>query len=223
VNRLVRLYPRWWRERHGEEFTDLVAALAAERGRLRLAADIVRGALDAHLSGRPDMKDVAVRRGVWSGLAIVGVLEVVFLLSNVVFPRSPDASDDDPEYLAQILAAYVLLAVVFGAIGAYARRGDRTPWAGVKAGAAAGIVVALGLTVVSLVIDNAFLGIVSQQHDKRVAFAASGWASMRAYLTVRTILGAFVLTPAFGVVGAALGGLGGAIFRNRAGQPDPVA
>jgi hypothetical protein len=87
----------------------------------------------------------------------------------------------------------------------------------------AGIVVALGLTVISLVIDNAFLGIVSQQHDKRVAFAASGWASMRAYLTVRTILGAFVLTPAFGVVGAALGGLGGAIFRNRAGQPDPVA
>lgn len=196
MNRLVRLYPRWWRERHGEEFTDLVAALAAERGRLPLAADVVRGALDAHLSGRPDMKDVAVRRGVWSGLAIVGVLEVVFLLGNVVFPRSPDASDDDPEYLAQILAAYVLLAVVFAAIG---------------------------LTVISLVIDNAFLGIVSQQHDKRVAFAASGWSSMRAYLTVRTILGAFVLTPAFGVVGAALGGLGGAIFRNRAGQPDPVA
>ena len=63
---------------------------------------------------------------------------------------------------------------------------------------------------------------MSQQHDKRVAFAASGWSSMRAYLTVRTILGTFVLTPAFGLIGAALGGLGGAIFRNRTGQPDPV-
>jgi len=92
----------------------------------------------------------------------------------------------------------------------------------VKAGAAAGIVVALGLTVISLVIDNVFLDIVSQQHDKRVAFAASGWSSMRAYLTVRTIGGTFVVTPALALVGASLGGLGGAIFRTRAGQPDPV-
>jgi hypothetical protein len=64
--------------------------------------------------------------------------------------------------------------MMFAAIGAYARRGERTRWAGVKAVLRAGAAAA------------------------------------------------FVVTPALALVGAALGGLGGAIFRTRAGQPDPV-
>ena len=44
---LLRLYPRAWRERYGEE---LGAQLEAQRPlRIGVVADLVRGALDAHL------------------------------------------------------------------------------------------------------------------------------------------------------------------------------
>lgn len=43
---LLRLYPRRWRERYGEEF-ELV--LRASPPGLRTALDVVRGALDAHV------------------------------------------------------------------------------------------------------------------------------------------------------------------------------
>lgn len=49
----MRLYPRWWRERYGEEFDDLVTAASRDRRGPWLAWDIGRGALDAHLHGRP--------------------------------------------------------------------------------------------------------------------------------------------------------------------------
>jgi len=47
ADRLLRLYPRAWRERYGEEFLEFVGP-----GRLRLqqVIDIVSGAVDAHLS-----------------------------------------------------------------------------------------------------------------------------------------------------------------------------
>jgi hypothetical protein len=75
------------------------------------------------------------------------------------------------------------------------------------------------ITLTFLAVNNLFLDIVSRQHDKRVAFAASGWTSMRAYLTVTQLRGAVFLLPALAVVGAALGLLGAAIFRRRARQP----
>jgi hypothetical protein len=47
AERLLRLYPRAWRERYGEEFLEFVGP-----GRLRpqQVIDIVSGAIDAHLS-----------------------------------------------------------------------------------------------------------------------------------------------------------------------------
>lgn len=43
---LLRLYPRAWRRRYADEFSDL---LAAERPTPRLVLDLTLGALDAHL------------------------------------------------------------------------------------------------------------------------------------------------------------------------------
>jgi hypothetical protein len=60
---------------------------------------------------------------------------------------------------------------------------------------------------------------VSRQHDKRVAFAASGWTSMRAYLSVTQVKGALFLVPALAVVGAILGLVGATVFRPRTAHP----
>jgi hypothetical protein len=49
---LVRLYPRAWRERYGEEFETLVASQS--RGP-RLVFDILLGAIDARLSPQPQV------------------------------------------------------------------------------------------------------------------------------------------------------------------------
>jgi hypothetical protein len=51
VRALLRLYPRRWRERYGEEFELLLGATAPTPG---AALDVVGGALDAHLrAARP--------------------------------------------------------------------------------------------------------------------------------------------------------------------------
>ena len=44
---LIRLYPAWWRRRYGDEYAALLAELPARPG---LVIDVVRAAVDAHLS-----------------------------------------------------------------------------------------------------------------------------------------------------------------------------
>jgi hypothetical protein len=93
VNRhlLLRLYPRAWRERYGEE---LSAQLEAQRPlRIGVVADLVRGALDAHLhplrrdnstirsSHVIDRRTMAARTAlVWSPVAAVGAAAVLVLI-----------------------------------------------------------------------------------------------------------------------------------------------
>ena len=87
---LVRLYPRAWRERYGEE---LSAQLEAQRPlRIGVVADLVRGALDAHLHplrrdnstmriSNLDRRTIAARAAVaWSPLAAVGAAAVLLLI-----------------------------------------------------------------------------------------------------------------------------------------------
>jgi hypothetical protein len=88
---LLRLYPRAWRERYGEE---LSAQLGAQRPlRIGIVADLVRGALDAHLhplrrddstirsSHMSDRGVIAARAAVvWSPLAAVGAAAVLLLI-----------------------------------------------------------------------------------------------------------------------------------------------
>jgi len=154
------------------------------------------------------LSDAAVRRGAYDGLIVAAVIAAVAFLTVVVFAPGPDETDDDPEYLVQLLVAYVLLFIALMAIGAHARRRSDSPYAGLKAGAAAGFVIASMVTLTYLLINNAFFPIVSQQHDKRVAFAASGWSSMRAFINFQTLSGLVVVVPMATAVGAGLGFLG---------------
>jgi hypothetical protein len=88
---LLRLYPRAWRERYGEE---LSAQLEAQRPlRIGVVADLVRGALDAHLHplrrdnstlriSNMDRRTVAARAAVvWSPVAAVAVAAVMVLIA----------------------------------------------------------------------------------------------------------------------------------------------
>jgi hypothetical protein len=228
MNWLIKLYPRGWRERYGDEFATLVADVSGPRRRLSLAWDIMGGAIDAHLQGRYAMTrlfaDPTVGRGLFDGFMVSGLIAVFVVLTNVVFPGGPQESDADPEYVTQYLITLAVLAGLFTLIGARARRradatGRDGMLAGAKAGATAGAVIATMITLTFLAINNLFLDIVSRQHDKRVAFIASGWTSMRAYLTVTQLRGAVVLIPVLAVVGAVLGLLGATIFRRHASQP----
>jgi hypothetical protein len=87
---LLRLYPRAWRERYGEE---LGAQLEAQRPlRIGVVADLVRGALDAHLhplrdnstmrsSNLIDRRMVAARAtAAWSPVAAVAITAVMVLM-----------------------------------------------------------------------------------------------------------------------------------------------
>jgi hypothetical protein len=223
TRRLLRLYPRWWRERYGEEFGALIDDLSGTGPTPWLVADIVRGAVDARLRKGLAMffKDPAVRRGIYDGLIISGLLAVVIVLTNVVFPVGPGESDDDPEYLLQLLATAAALAGLFLLVGARGRRRLDSPSAGTKAGLAAGIVVAVMVTITFVVMNNAFWDVISQQHDKQVAFAASGWSSMRAYISIRQVEGLVVVVPVFGAFGAVLGLIGGLVgpLLGRSRQP----
>jgi hypothetical protein len=239
---LIRLYPRRWRQRYGAEFEQLVADLTERSGGRagwRVALDVARGALDAHIQGRYGMRRLfavpAVRRGVFDGVILSALIAVDVVLTNVVFPPGPDESDSDPEYVWQNLATYAVLALLLVAIGARAGRATVTgrtavaggaggrmprPAAGAVGGGVAGVVIAVLVTLTYVAVNNAFLSVVSQQHDKRVAFAASGWTSMRAYLTVEQLLGGVFLVVALGLVGGVLGLLGATVFRRR--QPEPA-
>ena len=87
---LLRLYPRAWRERYGEE---LSAQLESQRPlRIGVVADLVRGALNAHLHPlRRDTRTMRIShlsRGtiaartalVWSPVAAVGATAVLVLI-----------------------------------------------------------------------------------------------------------------------------------------------
>jgi hypothetical protein len=215
--RLIRLYPKTWRARYGDELNQLVEDLAGAVPGRRLAVDIGRGALDAHWRGgfgmRRMLTDPAVRRGIYDGLIIAGLIAVNVFLTNVVWPAGPNESDSDPEYVIQDLAIFAAIALLLMVIGARARRRTTSVRAGARAGASAGIVIAVLGTLTFLVVNNIWLGIVSQQHDKRIAFAESGWTSMRAYLSVQQVEGLVILLPLLGVGGAVLGLLGALLFR----------
>jgi uncharacterized membrane protein YozB (DUF420 family) len=167
--------------------------------------------------------DAAMRRGIYDGLILSALSAVGIVLTNVVFPAGPDESDSDPEYLIQSAALLAVMSILFVVIGVRARRRRDALAAGARAGAAAGVVLAVMVTLTFLVMNNLFLGIVSQQHDKRLSFAASGWTSMRAYLTVQQLEGALILVPIAAIGGAVLGLVGAAVAARTARPPSGTA
>ena len=107
---LLRLYPRRWRERYGEEFEEL---LAERPPSVRHRLDIVRGALDAHLHPQLVDPDRVVDRWWLVPLAGFGL----FIIGVLIVAASPERFDAYGSYrearmaLVPLLGAIVLLLV----------------------------------------------------------------------------------------------------------------
>ena len=111
---LLRLYPRSWRERYGEEFEDL---LAQRPPSVRHRLDIARGALDAHLHPEFVDPDRVIDRWWLAPLAGLGLL----IIGVLVVAASPERVDAYGSYREAPLALVPLLGAVALLIAGVAR------------------------------------------------------------------------------------------------------
>ncbi|MEP6639166.1 MAG: hypothetical protein ABJC39_07430 [Chloroflexota bacterium] len=98
---LLRAYPRWWRDRYGD---DVAAILEARPPDLNARVDLLRGAFDAHLRGA----DPGPRP--WRAIAVALVAGAAWTISGVASVGGP-APPDWPGYLAMTLPVAVLGAI----------------------------------------------------------------------------------------------------------------
>jgi hypothetical protein len=108
---LLRLYPRWWRERYGPEVALLLADGPARRGD---RADLLRGAVDAWLHPPAPSRIAGATALIGGGLWTV-------MAAGVVFQPVPA---DWPGYMVEVLgAAVVSVAFLLVALLGIAIRG----------------------------------------------------------------------------------------------------
>lgn len=107
--RLIRLYPRAWRVRYGMEMEALLESSPPDR---RARLDLVRGAIDAHLT-LPD--DTPGKVGIGAAL-IGGAAWTIAAVASLGAPAPPDW----PGYLAETLPLGVVgaLAILLAAVAA---------------------------------------------------------------------------------------------------------
>jgi hypothetical protein len=151
-----------------------------------------------------ELTDLAVRRGLYDGF-ILGVFVMALLfVSNIVLPPSFQASSMKDE-VGWPLA--ILVVALFAVIGARGQRRVNTTAAGARAGAAAGLVVAVLFVATFLIMDNLFFATFSQLPYKAGSTPAS--------LTTATLwsMGFFIPVGIFG--GALLGQFGGSFVEER--------
>jgi hypothetical protein len=151
MNLLVRLYPRAWRGRYGDE----LAALLEDRppGPFDVA-DLALGALDAHLHLRGLSHHSEHRKGIPMSLRLAGLAAAVGgALWTLFFMMAANAYANGADYglawIALVLVAgLVLLAALAGLSAAQYRVHPRTVWAAFLAPATGIGIVVIGLLFV---------------------------------------------------------------------------
>jgi hypothetical protein len=155
---LLRLYPARWRARYGDEFE----ALLAERplGPFDVA-DVLLGALDAHLHLRGLGSYSEHRRGFPMSLRLGGFAAVVggvLLFSGLVWGML-DSADEDPGFLVVLLGSIALVIGLAGLSAFQARRHPVLVWAAFALPAMGGALVTLGMIFMAVVGDQPVAGI----------------------------------------------------------------
>jgi hypothetical protein len=177
---LVRLYPARWRARYGEEFISLLEERPL--GPFDVA-DVLLGALDAHLRWRAGGTEARQGRGVSMSLRVGGFAAIVgaALLAGAGFLSYELVVVDDrvpPVLLALGLGA--LLVAMAGLSSFQARVAPRLVWTAFALaviGTIAAVAGTLGVTILG--VDSWALGIAG-------ALAALAGSSLFAVVTYRT-------------------------------------
>jgi hypothetical protein len=219
MNWLIRLYPTAWRRRYGHELEQLVHDLRSSTSTLTIAADLVKGAVDAHVQQGIDMAPTdlrAIRRGALIAGAVWLALSTEVLLSNVVFP-----SRNDDDTIAVLLSYLCIFAAMFFA-GFLAARGGAGRTAQALTGLVTGVLIGALTIGTFAVVDNVWLDIVAQQQTKIDGFAHSDAPSLREFINDGLIGTAVGLSVALGIIGTVLGLAGGlAGRRGEVARPTP--
>ncbi len=155
---LLRLYPAGWRARYGDEF----GALLAERplGPFDVA-DVLLGALDAHLHLRGLGSWSEHRRGFPMSLRLGGIAAAIggaMLFAGFLWTVA-DPADQDPGGALGLLGSIVLLIGLTGLSAFQARTHRALVWAAFALPALGGVLTAAGLLQMGLVGDQPVAGI----------------------------------------------------------------
>jgi len=141
---LLRLYPAAWRRRYGDEF----AAVLEERplGPFDVA-DVLLGALDAHLHRRGLWTESGPRKGFVMTLRVGGLAAILFGLVWALGIAWASASDTDDDIVAvglTIIGEVSLIVALIGLSAFQARQHHRLVWLSVLVPAVGALVTIVG-------------------------------------------------------------------------------
>ena len=189
---LLRLYPRPWRERYGEEFE---ALLADRPPTLRHQLDIVRGALDARL--HPEIVDPSHQVDRWWLAPLLGF--AVFIVALALVATGPVHYDAYGSYRDGSAAALPWLAAMLLLLTGIARIAMRAPEGASATKVAGSIAVASGL-LFSLspwasVLSLTFFGaIIAMMVGAARAHVIPAWIPVLLGITLLPVVLAFATT-----------------------------
>jgi hypothetical protein len=141
------------------------------------------------------------------GLALGAVLVVGIVWSNVVVPNR----EPDDEYGIWYAVFYAGLLVYFFVAGLVVAGRPASVAVAAVTGAVTAVLVALIVLVTFIAVDNLFLSVVMQQHDKAYDFAHSGMTSQRDFVNDGNLQGLLLVPSVVGAFGAGAGALGGLV------------
>jgi hypothetical protein len=121
MNAILRLYPRAWRERYGDE---VEALLDEHPASLLDQLDLIRGALDARLHPQVPGTDVAPEQEIPMDRKLLGILAAIgglvwigAVASMFVLPMGSDGYRQADLAFLGFAASYVLIGVALGLLG----------------------------------------------------------------------------------------------------------